>query len=285
MFGAFTILALVGALVLLIMVIGGEVGGMRSRVERFARKQSLPITVGNGDIVIGYLAVTRRWRRSGLLVGLALTIGYSQTIGSSVTHEGLHVNFLALFVGWFVGAVIAEWRISTAASGSRRVASLAPRRLASYLPPSSWVAPALVFAGAAAAGLVGLVAIVISRHRVPAALIVSLAALVLVVAVIRVVVRHVLSRPQPQGALDVLAADDAIRSRSLRVLAGSSLALGGYLLATVLAAASWYAGAGFTSAAGPFGFAAVTLLPLMGVITATGSGRPRRDRVGVEVGT
>ena len=278
MAGAFTILALVGVLVLLILVISAGRGSMRSRVERFARKQSLPITVGNGDIVIGYLAVTRRWRRSGLLVGLALTLGYS------LTHVGLHVNFLALFVGWFVGAVIAEWRISTAASGSRRVASLAPRRLASYLPPSAWLAPAVVFALTAAAGLVGLIAIAINRHRVPTALIVSLAAVVLVAAVIRVVVRHVLGRPQPQGAPDVLAADDAIRSRSLRVLAGSSLALGGYLLATVLAAASWYAGAGFTSAAAPFGFAAVTLLPLMGVITATGTGRPRRDRAGAGVG-
>ena len=234
MFGVFTILALIAVLVLLILVIAAGAGGMRSRVERFARKQSLPITVDNGDIVIGYLTVTRRWRRSGLLVGLALTLAYS------LTHEGLRVDFLALFVGWFVGAVIAEWRISTAASGSRRVASLAPRRLASYLPPSAWVAPAVVFAVAAAAGLVGLVAIAISRHRVPTALIVSLAAVVLVAAVLRVVVRHVLGRPQPQGAPDVLAADDAIRSRSLRVLAGSSLALGGYLLAAILAAFAWY---------------------------------------------
>ena len=278
MFGPITILALIGVLVLVILVIAGGVGSVRLRVERFARKQSLPITVGNGDIVIRYLAVTRRWRRSGLLVGLALTLGYS------LTHVGLHIDFLALFVGWFIGAVIAEWRISTAASGSRRVASLAPRRLASYLPPTAWVAPAFVFVVAAVVGLVGLVALASSRHRVPAALIVSLAAVVLVAAVIRVVVRHVLSRPQPQGAPDVLAADDAIRSRSLRVLAGSSLALGGYLLTAVLAAVAWYAGAGFTSAVAPFELAAVTLVPLMGVITATGWGRPRRGRVGAEVG-
>ena len=278
MAGALTILALVGVLVLLILAISAGRGSMRSRVERFARKQSLPITVGNGDIVIGYLAVTRRWRRSGLLVGLALTLGYS------LTHVGLHVNFLALFVGWFVGAVIAEWRISTAASGSRRVASLAPRRLASYLPPSAWVAPALVFAIAAVVGLVGLIAIASGRHRVPAALIVSLAALVFVAAVIRVVVRHVLSRPQPQGTPDVLAADDAIRSRSLRVLAGSSLALGGYLLAAVLAAVAWYSSAHFTPAVAALELVAVTLVPLMGVSTATGSGRPRRDRAGAEVG-
>jgi len=51
--------------------------------------------------------------------------------------------------------------------------------------------------------------------------------------------RRVLDRPQPLAAPDVLAADDALRSRSLYVLVGSALALGGYLGAQIVVASNF----------------------------------------------
>ncbi|HEV2888082.1 MAG TPA: hypothetical protein VGX49_14315 [Jatrophihabitans sp.] len=60
-------------------------------------------------------------------------------------------------------------------------------------------------------------------------------ALTLAAAAVTVAVgRHILGRSQPIAAEDVLAADEAIRSRSLHVLAGAALAIIGYLGAAVL---------------------------------------------------
>jgi len=51
------------------------------------------------------------------------------------------------------------------------------------------------------------------------------AAALVVTAVVRVAQQRVLRRPQPLAAPDVLAADDAIRSRSMHSLAGGGAAL------------------------------------------------------------
>src|SRR4051794_10884184 len=75
----------------------------RGRVERFARREALPITVGNGPVVIRYLATTRRWRGTGLLTAFALAI-----LLPLVRSDGqIRIEEVWAFIGWFVGAVIA----------------------------------------------------------------------------------------------------------------------------------------------------------------------------------
>src|SRR5262249_514282 len=92
----------------------------RSRVRRFAQRQRLLITAANGNAVIVYLAVTRRWRAAGLATGLAISIAWS------LRDNAVRLNALTLFAGWFVGALIAEARIVRRPPGERRQASLTP---------------------------------------------------------------------------------------------------------------------------------------------------------------
>jgi len=205
----------------------------RARVEKFARRQSLRITVTNGPLVIRYLATTRRWRGSGLLVGMAAT-----EVGPSLVHvfrpdhapQDPGINGLALFVGWFVGAVIAEWRVSVAAApGRRRAAALEPRRLADYVPRPSRVVASAAWIALVAFELssLGLASV---RHRDEMLPALGWAALTLLAGGLLVLVgRRVLVRPQRYADADLIAADDAIRSRSLHVLAGCALAIAGYL--------------------------------------------------------
>lgn len=199
----------------------------RERLERFAARQRIRITRGNGPAVIRYLATTRRWRGGRLVV----TVGGGVT-ESIVAHGQLRIGAVALFIGWFVGAVIAEWRVSVvSAHGHRRAASLTPRRAGDYVAVRvrSTVALSVVLL------LVGQIAAVVAMPNYQVG--VLLGAGVVAVVGIAAVARHVLLRAQPTAELDVLVAGESIRSRSLHVLAGSALAITGYLGAATIAAA------------------------------------------------
>src|SRR5688572_10623695 len=63
----------------------------RARVAKFASRQELPITVHNGQQVIGYLATTRRWRAFGLAAGLVVSVAWFL--------PNVTVNSLYLFAG------------------------------------------------------------------------------------------------------------------------------------------------------------------------------------------
>ncbi len=210
----------------------------RRRLDRFARRQALPITVDNGMVLIGYLATTRRWRCSGLLIALLLDVAYSATL----SRENVpHITGAAVFAGWFVGAVVAEWRIATIPVGERRVASLHRRRLADYVRRPAFALVLGVWIVVAAAGLLAAAVTVLhdrplrSYRHIPGTLWTELAFLALIGAALIFVANRVLRRPQPLAASDVLAADDAIRRHSLYVLVGSALALVGYVGAAIVA--------------------------------------------------
>ena len=206
----------------------------RDRLERFARRHDLEVTANNGAQVIRYLATTRRWRSAGLAVSLVLAVGWGVVGGT------YRLDFLTLFAGWFVGALIAEARIDHLTYGRRRAASLVPRRPTAYLPSFFW---SLVPIVGGLAALTAVACAVLSARGWPVApgraIGWGLAAAAVVVAVRRMQL-HVLRRPQPVAAPDVLAADDAIRSRSLHVLAGGGATLivfcASGLLATISAA-------------------------------------------------
>lgn len=196
----------------------------RERLERFAARQYLRITPDNGPVVIRYLATTRRWRGGGLIV----TVGGGVT-ESIVAHGQLRVGAVTLFIGWFVGAVIAEWRVSVVSThGHRRAASLLPRRARDYVA----VRVRWAVGGSVVLLLVGQIVALVAmpNYRV----VVLLGAGVVAVIVIGAVARHVLLRAQPPAELDVLVADESIRSRSLHVLAGSAMAITGYLGAATI---------------------------------------------------
>lgn len=231
MFGGVVALGMLLALAALVAGVrmsGGPVS--RARLERFARRQHLTLTSTNAALVVRSLALTRRWRALGLSTGVACGVLWALREGS------LTVNFLAGFLGWFVGAVVAEWRIAgvTPPEERRRVASLERRTVAAYLRTGS-----RVLLGAALAGLVtAFVATVAASGVQEAGPVVEAAAWLLVagvgLALVALTLRHVVTRPQPPTTPDVIAADDALRARAANVLAGSAIAAAGVPTAALL---------------------------------------------------
>lgn len=248
----------------------------RERVERFARRQSLAVTVAGGALLIRYLDTTRRWRAGGLLLSAVGSVVLSLLIAAlgpakSPGNWSVSVNFITLFAGWFAGAVVAEWFVSSSASGPRRIATVRARALADYLPVPTRVLPAGMWLLLGLAD-VGALVYVAAENPQGLANIISWTVLdIAVAAMLFAVSRRVLARPQRGTSEDVIETDDAVRSRSLHVLAGSSLTIGGYLFAGTVQALTPYS---TTLADGVTSVVQVVcglLLPIVGYATATGT--------------
>jgi hypothetical protein len=230
----------------------------RSRLRAFAKRHRLTITVDNGNRVIRYLAMTRRWRTTGLVAGLLGSVGWAWWQG------GFRLTFLPLFAGWFVGALVAEIRLARTAFGPRRVASLEARSPGLYLPRTAWwLVPALSVASVAGA----VYAWVRTGVSEPTVWLLAGVAVVIAVVVNRVQAR-VVGRPQPAEAADVVAADDAIRSRSLHVLTGGGATLVVYCVLGQLAAAAHLFGEAGSTMQGVV-VAGSLVFPVMGWAMAT----------------
>ncbi|MEU3454780.1 hypothetical protein ABZ671_14415 [Micromonospora sp. NPDC006766] len=233
----------------------------RARLEGFAQKQRLDVTVGNGDRVIAYLAVTRRWRCAG--AGLGCAIGFAWGLP-----EGrFQVNFLALFAGWFVGALVAELALARVRRGTRRAASLAVRTLATYLVPLTRGMLPL------AAVVLTAASIVVLMHRapqsVPAAAMAWIGFGTAILSLVTLVRRQVVTRARPVAEPDVLAADDAIRTRSLHVLTSGGFVLAGFSAISAVNLADPDAAAVRTVFGG-------LLVLLCGIVIAAGRGPQRQ---------
>jgi hypothetical protein len=243
----------------------------RERLEKFASRHWLRITPDNGGAVIRYLATTRRWRGWGLCAGFVL-----QLVVAITRHGRVSITSLSLLAGWFVGAVIAEWRVAAISPG-RSPGALLSRRVASDYVPIIWLwTPyAALLLSTAVAGWAAALEVPSSTLR---SCVAALAVAAAIVAVLRVAAHRILQRPQPAVAPDVLAADDSIRARSLHVLVGAGLTLALYAvlaqlaaLRSVLPAAS--GNARFITAAYYLG---QVLGPLLGYVIATEQRIPRR---------
>jgi hypothetical protein len=222
---SFTAVPGLDAAVLLVLTVNAAVGAVpRRRVEEFARLHSLPVTPENGNQIIVYRATTRRWRTAGFALGVL--------IPATVTGR-YSVTFLWVFAGWFAGAAVAELRVAHLDRGPRASASLTPRRAADYLPwAGRWAVPG------AMAGCVLSAAICATRSGAGLRAVAWWTALGLGVGAVTLAAqRHVLRRPQPAAGPDRLAADDAIRSRSMHVLAAAGMVLVGSCVGAQLAAA------------------------------------------------
>lgn len=246
----------------------------RARVERFARRQWLVITPDNADLVIEYLATTRRWRATGLLAAVVAVAEYSALRGGV-----LRLDFAAAFVGWFAGALAAEWRVGARREDTAtRRAALAPRHLTRYVPAVSRFVAALAVTLLVAVTALAVADAVTEPRRTW--IITQIAVTVMVMLMVVLAGRRVLRRPQPAGPADLLAADEAIRARSLCVLTGSTIAIAGYLSAWLAATLDSADVAVFVSdSARPVIAIGAVLLPLIGAITALAVGRwPRRPQ-------
>jgi hypothetical protein len=201
------------AAVIAVLVV--DVPVSRERVQRFADRQGLAVTADNAAQVVAYLATVRRWRTAGLVAALA-----ASTV-VDLRHQRISVSFTYLLAGWFAGAVVAEARVAGLPDGlltARRAASLQPRVADRYAPPVVTRAmPLAVLAVALAA---------VGHLGEPLRLAWPVGIMAVVSLVVWATIGRILGRPQPVEAADVLAADDAIRSRSVHlVIAGGSALL------------------------------------------------------------
>ena len=219
MFGlsALEVLLILGVvLVLTLMVAWATARGplRRGTVERFSRRQRLELTDDNATHVVGALLVTHRWRRAGLVVGLGVGLLWS------MLHGALTLHLIAGLLGWFVGAVVAEWRIGRLARpGERRSAALAPRGVARYLTAGVRAIVALV-----GVGLLVLLVLAAVRGGGQGAWWGWLGYVVVLGAGLVLTARAVVERPSGFVDAGVRAADDALRCHGLTVLAGSAVA-------------------------------------------------------------
>lgn len=209
---------------------GRREGRAQVRLERFARRQQLWLSPANAALVQRSLAITHRWRVLGVWTGIAISAFWALREGR------LTLDFIAAFLGWFAGAVIAEWRLAGLPVGSgTRVASLQPRKLWSYLRPRASIALA-----AAWLALISVFAVVIvgsAGPQTPGEAIAILAASGVGLTVVWLTIRPVAARPQPTASADLVAADDALRARSTNVLTGAAVVAAGVPTAQLLALA------------------------------------------------
>jgi hypothetical protein len=222
--GAVSVLAVAFVIVTAVLVAVYTSGTVsRRRVERFAVRQRLVVTADNGNQIIRYLATTRRWRVAGFVGGLVASGIFFPRPSGDISVGG---ELIVIFVGWFAGALIAEARVEHLEHGRVRVASLQPRHPERYvgrfvwaLVPGAAVVAVATGAATAAAGALGW-----AEPNWTWAGVWLLVALTVAV-IVRAFQHVVLRRPQPLAAPDVIAADDAIRSRALSVLSAGGAAL------------------------------------------------------------
>ena len=211
----------------------------RYEVDEMAEASGLVITSDNALIVVESIASTRLWRTVGVL--FAATSLMAVAAFEVMSTQSLTVPLTLLLwglVGYWVGSVIAELGTArTVTSEGPRSASLAPREMSRYVGGWAVLWPPRLAVGGCMSALASLVLGDRSWWLLAAGL-----GSVVVALVTHVVSRYVLDRPQPVRSLDVAAADDAVRSRSLHALGGTaigieiwlvSLAVGGTVISAI----------------------------------------------------
>jgi len=201
-------------------------------ISQWATHHGLALTPGNRPLVQRYLQNGRRLRVICVIGGLVLPPMIHSALTAAPT-KGANISLLAILIGYLVGTLWAEIATGRPRSEGTRIASLAPRRLAEYLPRVLRIAlRAVGIAGAAVWALAWFTYRHPARHRDYTPAHPSTAGMAAWVAVflatpvlIEAVQRWILRRPQPMVAADLIAADDAIRSQSLHVLGGTGVAI------------------------------------------------------------
>ena len=245
----------------------------RRTLETFARRQKLRVTVANGPLLLQSLTLTRRWRTLGLSTGLSCSFLWAVRDGR------VTINFTAAFLGWFVGAVVAEWRIAgLPRSGGTRLASLERRTVTAYLQRASGVLLALALAVLVGAFVRVLVLAGCADQGTSAVgqAFAWFARAATGLALVALTLRRVVTRRQPPASGDLIAADDALRARAANVLAGSAIAAAGVPTANLFAIAGTLLvhDGGDTSA---LGVGVMLLEQVVGFLVATSS-TPARTR-------
>ena len=203
-------------------------------VERWARDHELELTRESRPMVQRSLRRARLCRTWGGVLGAVLPTlfdyvanGRVQVLGFGTDGTSAPLGFGSIFVGYLLGALVAEVATVRPVAQERRTASLVRRELADYLSRRQIVAQRAL-AVAAALGIVAtaLVSFPAATSIPSLPSLVAFAAGVLAFgAGVEAVERWLVRRPQPFTSPPLVAADDAIRAQSIRAVAGAALAL------------------------------------------------------------
>jgi hypothetical protein len=202
-----------------------------ARVASFARRHRLGLMVDDRRYVVAYLSHTRRRRTAGALGG------YLAGLASALPQERITVEFFLVLAGWFVAAVVAEFRFRAPqlpGHDQAAVGSLAP----------GWV---LRVPHALAATAVGVTALVLTFGRADERwwrVVAWGAAALACTAVVVATNRHVMNRPADR-ADDVTTAGRAVATNAV----GAVTAVGSALAVSCLARQLWLVHDGFFDAA------------------------------------
>lgn len=216
--------------VLVLVTLGVTAGMIWTRPRRWkpsewARDMGLELTARNEPLVRSYLTRTRVMRLGGAILGFLVPHLYS-ALGGHQLPVPFDWDLIDALVGYLLGAVCAEVTIARP-KADVPTASLQPRELRDYLPPMLMKALRVTAIGGLA--LVVLYRVLPSRdsidvNELPSMLVMAPTILVVLVGV-ELLQRYIVRRPQPVVDSDVVQADDAIRSASVRALAGAGIAL------------------------------------------------------------
>ena len=229
----FILLVTVAALALVLITLWTVSDVPASPAERWAAAHGVALVDANRDFVERYVSEGHRLR---LVCGFggALAIGaLGRGLGISVPVEG----WVWLMVGYLGGVVWSEAWLTRLPAGTQRRASLTPRRVRDYLAGRLRIAQIVVPLVATGLGI----AAVILPGALPADPLsdplttspdgLRIAALVIGVTAGAVSLgvawlqRTIVTKPQPDGDPDVLAADDAVRASSVHLLSGTGLGI------------------------------------------------------------
>lgn len=191
-------------------------------VAEWAGAHGLTLTRGNRPMVWWYLRNARVLRTWGVLGGVALppvamAAAGIQGVGGPAVPAGL-------FAGHLAGALYAEIALRRPVAAGTRTALVDRRDLTSYLPRHLRAAPAVVATATAVLAVLVLRAGGVDPDRRREALVLALLGPAVAVA-IALTQRWLVRRSQPFRARDLVEADDAIRSQSVHLLAGSGTAV------------------------------------------------------------
>ncbi len=226
-------------------------------VHDWADAHALTLTSANRPLVWWYLRNARVLRTWGVLAALLLPALVMAALGVD-TGESVDATWAFVFGGHFVGALYAEVALRRPGPSATRTASLERREVQQYLPTRLRLAPVVVGALVVAVAALGWTAgIDPSDHTLLMAAVGSTPIIVLMVASAQ---RWIVRRPQPFSAPDLVAADDAIRSQSIHMLAGSGTAV----LLSLLGVVSWAVARGDATGttAMVVGFVGLATIPL-----------------------
>jgi hypothetical protein len=208
-----------------------------AKVDAWARRFGLSLDEDERFRVTANLRRSRWWRTiGGTIPWLAtfLAAVWAPVLTDRPLPDPLPLTWLLVPAGYLTAAMLAEATMPRPRPEVVRAAALTPRELPGYLP--GWVPRALRAAALAVIALTTVVLLVPFRanqgwSRDPSSTLVDAAIALVVVVAVEIVLRRIVALPQPAVSPRAVALDGALRSSSVRTIAGAGLALLLHLLA------------------------------------------------------